>query len=176
VNAGRALVAYESGYGTTAEIAERIGTTIEATGHIVDVRHVAAVTDVDDYDLVVVGSAIRYDRWMSGATEFVRTHRVELSARNVGFFFTCLALSKPGARSTRSADQYEAKMRAVAPELDPLAFGRFAGAVDPSRMNPLLRAAVRAFLAIRGARPGDFRDWTAIDAWATRLAATITPR
>lgn len=176
MNARRALVAYESGYGTTAEVADRIGTTIAAAGHLVDVRHVAEVTDVDDYDLVVVGSAIRYDRWMSGATEFVRTHRVELGTTNLGFFFTCLALSKPGARSTRSADQYEARIRAVAPELEPLAFGRFAGAVDPSRMNPLLRAAARVFLAVRGARPGDFRDWTAIDAWATELTATIPTR
>lgn len=171
----RALVVAESGYGTTMEIARHIGTSLESAGHVVDVFPVGEVDrdiDVAEYDLVVVGGAIRYDRWMAGATTFVRTHRSELATARLGFFFTCLALSKPSPRSTRTADQYESKIRAIAPELEPATVGRFAGAVVPSRMNPVLRTAARAFLALRGTSADDHRNWTEIDAWTHQL---LTP-
>lgn len=172
----RVLVVAASGHGTTAEVARHIGESIAAAGHAVDVRPVDETVHIDDYDLVVVGGAIRYDRWLRGATTFVRGHRSELASTTVAFFFTCLALSKPGAQSTRSADQYESRIRTIAPELDPLTVGRFAGAVAPARMNPLLRIAARAFLAVRGVAAGDHRDWDAIDAWTDHLTVTFAER
>ena len=179
MTACRTLIVVESGYGTTAQIADHIGARLGAAGHAVDVRQVGEVGDVDridGYDLIVVGGAIRYDRWMRGAAEFVRAHRADLSATSTAFFFTCLALSKPSERSTRTADQYESRIRTIAPELDPLTVGRFAGAVDPARMNPLLRIAARAFLAVRGVGAGDHRDWNAIDAWTDHLTVTFAER
>lgn len=172
----RVLVVAASGHGSTTEVARRIGSTIAAAGHAVDVRPIDDAVDVAGYDLVVVGGAIRYDRWLRGATAFVRDHRSELASTSVGFFFTCLALSKPGAQSTRSADQYESRIRSIAPELEPLMVGRFAGAVDPSRMNPLLRIAARAFLAVRGVGASDHRDWDAIDAWTDHLLMSYAER
>lgn len=93
----RVLVVAASGHGTTAEVARHIGESIAAAGHAVDVRPVDDAVHIDGYDLVVVGGAIRYDRWLRGATTFVRDHRSELASTTVAFFFTCLALSKPGA-------------------------------------------------------------------------------
>lgn len=165
----RVLVAYESQYGSTAEVADVIGRTLGATGRHVDVRHVGDVDTVDGYDLVVVGGAIQYDTWMPGAADFVRVHRPQLATTPVAFFFTCLAMSKPGAGAIRSADQYEEKIRSIAPEIDPLGVGRFAGVLDYSRMSPVTRIFARVLMALRGADAGDHRDWSQIRTWATGL-------
>ena len=162
-------MAYESQYGSTAEVANAGGRTLGETGGHVDVRHVGDVDTVAGYDLVVVGGAIQYDTWMPGAADFVRAHRRQLASTPVAFFFTCLAMSKPGGSATRSADQYEQKIRAIAPEIDPLSVGRFAGVLDYSRMTPVTRIFARILLTLRGADAGDHRNWSQIRTWATDL-------
>ena len=165
----RVLVAYESQYGSTAEVADTIGRTLGETGGHVDVRHVNDVDTVADYDLVIVGGAIQYDNWMPGAADFVRAHRRQLATIPVAFFFACLALSKPVESATRSADKYEQKIRAIAPEIDPLSVGRFAGVLDYSRMTPVTRIFARILMTVRGADAGDHRNWSQIRTWATDL-------
>ena len=167
-----ALVAYASRYGSTTEVAEAIGRTLGEAERQVDVRHVDEVDDIADYGLVVLGGPIRYDRWMPGAVGFVRRHRGQLATSPTAFFFTCLAMSKPGARATRAADRYEHAIRAIAPEIEPQAVGRFAGVLDYARMPPLNRAVVRALLTLRGAEAGDHRDWGRITSWARDLASS----
>jgi len=170
----RVLVTYESQYGSTAEVADMIGRTLGGIGRHVDVRHVDDVDTVAGYDLVVVGGAIQYDRWMPGAADFVRAHRRQLATTPVAFFFTCLAMSTPGTDATRSADQYEEKIRAIAPEIVPLDVGRFAGVLDYSRMTPVTRVFARVLMRLRGADAGDHRDWSQIRTWATGLTSLRT--
>lgn len=170
----RVLVTYESQYGSTAEVANTIGRTLGETGGHVDVRHVGDVDTVADYDLVIVGGAIQYDNWMPGAADFVRAHRRRLATTPVAFFFTCLALSKPGGSATRSADQYETKIRAIAPEVDPRSVGRFAGVLDYSRMTPVTRIFARILMTLRGADAGDHRNWPQIRSWANGLTSSPT--
>lgn len=167
----RALVTYESQYGSTAEVANAIGRTLGGTGRQVDVRHVGDVDTIAEYDLVIVGGAIQYDNWMPGAADFVRAHRRQLATTPIAFFFTCLALSKPGKGSTRSAAQYEQKIRAIAPEIDPLSVGRFAGVLDYARMTPVTRIFARILMTLRGADAGDHRNWSQIRTWATDLTS-----
>lgn len=169
----RVLVAYETRYGSTAEVADGIGQTLRELGRHVDVRHVGDVVRIDGYDLVVIGGAIRYDNWLPGAADFVRTHRRQLTVTPAAFFFTCLALSKPGESATRSADAYERKIRAIAPEIDPLGVGRFAGVLDDSRMTPVMRICARILLTLRGADAGDHRDWSQIRTWAKTLTSPV---
>lgn len=169
----RILVAYESQYGSTAEVADDIGRTLGDAGNDVDVRHVGDVDSVAGYDLVVVGAAIQYDNWMPGAADFVRTHRGQLATTPVAFFFTCLALSEPGESATQSANSYERKIRSVAPELDPLGVGRFAGVLDYSRMTPVTCIS-RILLTLRGAEAGDHHDWGQIRSWTKNLTASRT--
>lgn len=168
----RVLVAYESQYGSTAEVANVIGRTLGNAGRHVEVRHVDDVDSVAPYDLVIIGGAIQYDHWMPGASDFVRTHRRQLLATPVAFFFTCLALSEPGESATRSADGYEQKIRAIAPEIDPLGVGRFAGMLDDARMTPVTRIFARILLTLRGAGAGDHRDWSQIRTWANGLTSS----
>lgn len=167
----RVVVTDESQYGSTAEVADAIGRTLGEAGLRVDVRHVDDVDTIAGYGLVIVGGAIQYDNWMPGAADFVRAHRRQLDTTPIAFF-ACLALSKPGRSSTRSADQYEQKIRAIAPELDPLGVGRFAGALDYAQMTPVTRIFARVLLTLWGADAGDHRNWSEIRTWASDLTSS----
>lgn len=163
----KVLVTYESQYGSTGEIADRLGRVLARNGARVVVRHVDDVPSIAAYEQVIVGGAIQYDRWMPGASRFVKEHRGELASRSLSMFFVCLALSKEGGES--EALGYERKIRAIAPELEPTSVQGFAGVLDYSRMSPVARLFGRVVLSLRGATAGDHRDWSAIDAWAAGI-------
>lgn len=164
----RVLVAFQSHYGSTAEIAHEIGATLAQRGAHVEVRHVETIDGIAAYDRVIVGAAIRYERWMPGAADFVRKHRRELAATPVAMFFTCLALSQPD-RARETVAGYERKIRSIAPEIVPISIKGFAGVLDYSRMTPMTRRFARLLLMLRGADAGDHRNWTEITAWAEGL-------
>ena len=152
-----------------ARSANEVATTLDIGGARVDVRHIADIADITQYDRIVVGGAIQYDRWMAGASNFVHQNRTHLATIPVAFFFTCLALSKPGAESLGTAAGYERKIRSIAPEIQPLSLKGFAGVLDYSRMTPVTRIVARFLLTLRGPDAGDHRQWTHITTWARSL-------
>ena len=78
---GRALVAYASKAGSTAEVAAVIARKLADAGLAVDLRRAGNVRSVDGYRAVIVGSAIRAGQWLGDASGFVKTHREALAAR-----------------------------------------------------------------------------------------------
>ena len=66
------LVAYETGHGTTAEIAEAIGEVMREAAAEVDVVRCRKVEDVSGYDAFVVGSPIWGFKWLKPATVFLK--------------------------------------------------------------------------------------------------------
>ena len=69
------LIAYASKFGSTGEVAEAIGEVLCQEGNTVETKWVKNVKDLNNYDAVIIGSAIRYDKWMSEAKEFVKANR-----------------------------------------------------------------------------------------------------
>ena len=86
MNRPRVLVSVASGHGSTTEIARVIGETI--AGHQVDVDMVppAAVDSIDDYDAVILGSAVYACRWLAPARDFAVRFRGPLAVRPVWLF------------------------------------------------------------------------------------------
>ena len=82
----RVLVAYGSEYGSTAEIAQAIGTTLRVAGLEVDVERAREVRSVEPYRAVVVGSAVYMARWRGDAMQLLRSRRKELAQREVWVF------------------------------------------------------------------------------------------
>ena len=80
------LVTFASRHGSTAEIAERIGSGLAGAGLAVEVRPVTRVRDVARYDAVVIGAAAHMFHWMKEATTFVRRHGLDLRRRPVWIF------------------------------------------------------------------------------------------
>lgn len=163
------LVAYASQFGTTGEVAEAIGDTLSQEGHIVETHWVKNVKDIREYDAIVVGSAIQYDKWMPEATDFVITNQSILEKMPVAYFFTCLTLSKRNEKTERQAMGYSAKLYSLAPNIKPVDIGQFAGAVDYSKMSFFLRLILGGLLTVMGVKEGDYRDWEAIRTWAKNI-------
>ena len=162
------LVTYASRAGSTAGVAEAIGRTLAAGGAQVEVRPMQAVTDLTPYRAVVAGSAIRGQKWLPEAMQFLRTHRAALAQKPFAAFLVCITLSMP------KADQYRPGvagwLQPVRDLVTPVSEGLFAGALDfrklPWTFNTLLMRLVVAFGLWK---TGDHRDWNAIRAWAESL-------
>lgn len=158
----RILVAYASGSGSTAGVAEEIGDVLRRAEVTVDVLPAGDVEDVSPYSAVVLGSSIRLGRWLAPAIKFLATHRSDLEGVPVAYFTTCLTLVNDTAESRQKVLAYLEPVLDMAPEIEPVALGLFAGSLEPSMQ-----------LLVPGGPYGDFRDWEAIRAWAQEIRPAL---
>ena len=169
------LVVYGSRYGATRGIAERLGTTLRACGHEVDVQEASPLVDATPYDAFVIGSAAYRGSWLKGPVEFVMRHVDVLAERPVWLF------SSGPLGTSRTDDQGRDLVGATRPrqfaELEEALLPRdmrvFYGALDPDRLDFRDRMARRLPAGRRLLPAGDFRDWKAMDAWAREIGADI---
>jgi menaquinone-dependent protoporphyrinogen oxidase len=173
----RVLVAYATRHGSTRGIAERIAARLTADGLDAEARPVAEVRDVAPYDAVVVGGAAYMFHWLKDATSFAKRHRAVLAERPVWLFSSGPLGTDPVDEDGR--DVLETTVPKEFAELETVVRPRgttvFFGAWDPAAPPiGLAERAMRLMPAARDALPaGDFRDWTAIDAWADGIAAEL---
>ena len=162
------LVAYATGCGSAAEVAEAIGEELRA-GREVDVRPVAEVSDLAGYGAVVLGSGIRAGRWLPQAVAFVEKNQEALSRMPVAYFIVCLTMREDTEENRSTVAAYLDAVREKSPQVQPVDVGLFAGAMDSRKLPFLLRLVVKAMKAPQG----DFRDWEAIRAWAARVSTAL---
>lgn len=173
LNGKKILIVYSSGYGSTAEMAKKIGNTIAKEGAEVAVLSSVEVTDLDQYDAVIVGSPIRYDRWMPAAKAFVIDNQEYLNKIPVAYFFSCLVLAIRNEDTERKGRQYAEKLQAISSQVKPIDIGRFSGVLDFSKMPLPLRIIFKIFGAIIGLKEGDYRDWDEIRRWSKSIATKL---
>jgi len=161
----RILIAYVSGYGSTAEVAQEMGKHLTEGGISVTVSPLPHIDNLAQYDAVIIGGAIRYDRWMPVAREFVKKHESHLAKIPVAYFFNCLALARRTEETENKANQYAHQLMALTDQVKPLSIGRFAGVLDYTKMPFFLRMIFKVFGSIVGLQEGDYRDWQAIHQW-----------
>jgi menaquinone-dependent protoporphyrinogen oxidase len=166
------LITYASRSGSTAEIAEAIGTTLRQNGSAVDVLPMQQVDDLSRYHAVVAGSAIRASQWLPEALQFVRAHRGELAKKPFATFTVCITLAMSNGDQYRQAVRgWTAPVRALA---KPVSEGLFAGKLDFTKL-PLTFDTLKLRLVVAlGIFPkDDRRDWKGIQAWAENLGRAI---
>ncbi len=161
----KVLVTYDSKLGSTAEVAKFMGSVLSEQVASIAVKPLSEVDDLDTYDSVIIGSAIRYDRWLPEATTFVRDNKTTLSNVPVSFFFTCLTLAKPTPAAMLKAEGYADKLRSLAPEVKPVTVGGFAGVLQFARIPWPARFALKVLSIATGVKEGDYRDWESIRSW-----------
>lgn len=160
------LVTYATRSGSTAGVAERIAAELKARGVAAEVRPVKEAGDPAGYRAVVLGSPVRAGRLMPEALKFVQRHQAALAQRPFAAFAVCLAMSDPTEANCATALGYLEPVRSL---VKPAAEAAFAGAYDPARASFLERQIMKMVKA----RPGDFRNWAEIDAWAAKLAELL---
>ena len=165
----RVLVAVASRHGATSEIAEAIGAELRRSAARdqpaaqVDVRAIGTIADVEDYDAVVIGSAVYLGRWLKTARNFVTAQAGSLRGRPVWLFSSgpVGSASQPGLEL--------AAIDALVQSCGAREHQLFAGRLRATDLNAAERLAVRAVHADQG----DFRDWAGIGRWARAIAADL---
>jgi menaquinone-dependent protoporphyrinogen oxidase len=158
----RVLITYATRTGSTGEVAQAIGEVLRDRGFAVDVSLVTRGLPVEDYQAVVLGSAVRMGCWLPEAIEFVTAHAYALQRVPVATFTVHLNNTGDDAQSVANRRAY---LDLVRPVLQPVAEIYLSGAVDPTQLSVLERVMLRAVQA----PPGDYRDWDKIRAWAESI-------
>ncbi len=160
----KVLVGVASRHGVTLEIARTIAEELGSLGLSAEVREAGAVDDLGGYDAVVLGSAVYTGNWLPEARRLVERQRDRLARLPVWLF---------SSRSLDAEDPQPHGDRSGVAEIEAMTRSRahivFAGRLDPHDLSWVERLIVRVVHALAG----DFRDWTAIHAWAREIGAAV---
>jgi menaquinone-dependent protoporphyrinogen oxidase len=179
----RALVAYATSEGQTAQIAGQIRETIEQCGYPCDLYDVtqrfADSVAVDAYQAVVVGSSIHYGKHDTRIRGLVRQYARHLRRVPSAFFSVCLAVA-----SSNHEDRHAA-LRLTDEFLDsvcwtPTLRTTFAGALRYSRYGWLTGRLMQRIASQSGAettrdRDYEYTDWSDVDRFARQFAEVLSP-
>jgi menaquinone-dependent protoporphyrinogen oxidase len=165
----KVLVTYASKYGSTGGVADAIGKELCNRGAAVDVCMLKNVGGLNEYRGIVVGSAIYRGKWLPEAVDFVERNRGVLQQVPVAYFLVCMNMREPTEENRRKVLAYLDPVLKAVPQVQPVKVGTFAGALDYSNLSLPLKAVMN----LKGATEGDFRDWTAIRAWAEGLCSPL---
>jgi menaquinone-dependent protoporphyrinogen oxidase len=163
------LVTYASKYGATKEIAQKIAEVLRQAGLQVDIAPISLVRDIALYNAIILGSAVYVGTWHKDAVQFLQAN-----ANNLANIPVWLFSSGP----TGEGDPVElveglrlpAALQPVVDRIQPRDIAVFHGYIDPDKINFIEKWAIKSLVK----KPfGDFRDWTAITAWATSIAKAL---
>lgn len=157
------LVAAASRHGATAEIsariAQRLGERLPKDTWQIDQADTDAISSADDYDAVILGSAIYLGRWLKSARRLLENIDVA-PPRGIWLFS-----SGPVGDDAPGSEHPESKQD-LAKDLEVKDSVVFAGRIDRSALSRFERTVTR----IIHVGDGDYRDWAGIDSWAIGVA------
>jgi menaquinone-dependent protoporphyrinogen oxidase len=167
----KVLVAYASMHGSTQEIAERVAGVLREQGLAVDLQPVRHVRKLEGYGAVVLGASIYMLHLHGDALSFLKRHKKAVSdGLPVAIFASGPSFKGDTAEWQEVRRQFDHDLAAF-PWLKPLSAEVVGGRFDPAK----LRFPYSLIPALRQMPAMDLRDWAAIGAWASALAAQLRP-
>jgi menaquinone-dependent protoporphyrinogen oxidase len=169
---GPVLVTYASRHGSTAGVAQAIGTVLAQRDWPVEVRAMESVSDLTRYGAVVAGSAIQNGAWLPEALEFVRRHRPDLDRRPFAAFLVCMTLAMEGSDYQDHVRSWFAPVRRI---VTPVCEGAFPGELRIASLpswGDRLKFRISVWAGVWS--EGDHRDWEAIRSWADGVAVAFS--
>ena len=168
------LVAYATRYGSTQEVAEAVAATLREDGLEVDLQPMRKVRTLEGYRVVVLGAPIYIGSLHKDAQRFLAQHREALSEQPVAIF--ALGPTHQDEKEMQGSRAQLDKELAKFPWLTPVALEMFGGKYDPAKLRfPDNLIASLPASPSHQMPASDVRDWTAIRAWASNLAAQLQP-
>ena len=164
----RVLVSAASLHGATAEIAQAIGQVLSQQGFATTVMAPGEVDAIDDYDAVIIGSAVYMGHWLDPAKELVNRFHDALTDRPV-WLFSSGPVGKPSGKLAQSMDQDPVDLPGLLEATRARDHRRFAGKLDRKVLSLPQRASLLVFRGLNG----DFRDWADIRQWAEGIAQQL---
>ena len=175
----RVLVVYASRHGATQGIAERIAATLGQRGLEVTLRRADEAGDPSTYDAFVIGAAAYAFHWLKDATQFVRRHG-DLLAGRPGWIFSSGPLGTEqvdaqgrDVRAGAAPQEFPEIREAIHPRGERIFFGAYDPDAKPIGLMERFMGVVPAAREVL--KPGDFREWDAIEAWAGEIAEALGP-
>ncbi|MDG7000103.1 MAG: nitric oxide synthase [Nitrososphaerota archaeon] len=179
----KSLVAYGTRYGSTSKIAAFIATILREEHIEVEVVELTNKErpsfDLTEYDLIIVGSAIRMGKWTNEALDFIKRNERIIATKKAAFFVSCASAREPDKRSKARIDYLE-KVIDRYPLISPIALGLFGGYFDFTGNHGFFyRITINSFKrqldreGVDTSKPYDFRDWEAIEDWTRSVAAYV---
>jgi menaquinone-dependent protoporphyrinogen oxidase len=165
----KVLVAYASKSGSTAEIAKRITRVLEGEGHKVQLLDAGEVDQIDEFDAVVLGSAVYAGQWRKSAVELMLSHESSLSGIPV-WLFSSGPTGEGDPREIMNGWNFPDSLQAAASRIQPRDKAFFHGVLDPDRLSLPEKLIVKGL----GAPLGDFRDWEKIETWSKTIAEHLS--
>ena len=162
------LVTYATKHGATAEIAEKIGAVVQAAGLAVEVLPVDQVETLSKYQAVVFGSAVYMGQWRKEAINFLEANEQTFAEMPV-WFFSSGPTGEGNPVALMKGWEFPEAQKPIADRIQPRAIAVFHGILDTHKLNFAEKLMVKGVKA----PIGDFRDWDAIDTWASEIAATL---
>jgi menaquinone-dependent protoporphyrinogen IX oxidase len=170
----KALVIYGTRWGGTVNVAQKIGDALKTEGCLVDVVDAKQSSqNVDSYDLIIIGSGVRADKWTKETLNFLGKNADSLRTKKTGLFVSCHMADRSEKEVRDKAKKLYLEQTAEQYGLKPVAFGFFGGFLDFSKSHGLI---VDVLIRVNGKslrkngldtrKVLDTRNWAAIEAWA----------
>jgi menaquinone-dependent protoporphyrinogen oxidase len=160
----KVLVTAASKYGATGEIASAIGEVLAGRGFDAVVTPPEEVRSVDDFDAVVLGSAVYAGHWMKAARDLVERAGESLASRPV-WLFSSGPVGDPPKPQEDAVD-----VAGIMESTGAREHRVFVGKIEKKHLSFGDKAIAVAFRV----QDGDFRDWDEISAWAGGIADALT--
>ena len=162
------LVAYATKYGSTAEIAEKIGEVLRQAELPTDVLRVDRVRDLAPYGAVILGSAVYIGNWRKEAVKFLETNEHKLIDRPV-WLFSSGPTGEGDPVELLKGWSFPAALQPIIDRIRPRDIAVFHGCVNMDKLNFIEKGMLNNVKS----PVGDFRDWNAITTWATSISDAL---
>lgn len=164
------LVIYDTKYGATRTIADKIQEVLCGQGAQVDMSLVKRIQDVSAYDAVIIGSAIIMEQWRPDVLKFLKAQEDVLATKPVAIFIVCGLIREDSAENREIAQKYyiDAVLKKTPGVVPVGSAGLFAGIMDFSVLTPVDEFLIRALFG--GMLPeGDYRNFDKVTQWTNDI-------
>jgi menaquinone-dependent protoporphyrinogen oxidase len=159
----KVLVCAATKYGATGEIAKAVADVLAEKGLEVTVIPPEQAGAIEQFDAVVLGSAVYMGQWMKPAREVVDRSAAALAARPV-WLFSSGPVGEPAKPAENPVDVSKILQSTKARD-----HRVFTGRLVRKHLSFPDRAMASAIRAAEG----DFRNWAEIRAWAAGIASAL---
>jgi menaquinone-dependent protoporphyrinogen oxidase len=159
----KVLVCAATKYGATGEIANAVADVLAEKGLEVTVIPPGQAGVIEQFDAVVLGSAVYMGQWMKPARELVDRSAAALAARPV-WLFSSGPVGEPAKPAENPVDVSKILQSTKARD-----HRVFTGRLVRKHLSFPDRAMASAIRAAEG----DFRNWAEIRAWAAGIASAL---
>lgn len=169
----KVLVAYATSHGSTAEVARRIGSTLEQKGHDVTVEEAGKVSTLDGYEAFVLGTAVESGTWLPALVSFVNRFEKELANKPSYVWLSCIRVLEEYGMSHCMHFYMPPELLA---KLNVRSKTALAGKLDLASVDWTERWTLSTGYdghAWPTNFDGDFRDWAKTDEWANEVAQDL---